>query len=132
MAAIRKNTVNRLTLYRACGICGRSIVTTADTPWVRQTERDGKRQATTYFCREKCFAASYRHIGWYDGKYEERHRAARAVKSGEYNRRYYIRHREAVLDMARARRLADPEGARKTAEYACRKRKLLREEAEAT
>lgn len=38
--SVRRNTTNRLTLFRTCGTCGRSIVTTADTPWVRQVERD--------------------------------------------------------------------------------------------
>ena len=62
--SVRRQTANRLTLFRTCGTCGKQIVTTADTPWVRQVERDGKRQATTYFCSEGCFAASYKHIGW--------------------------------------------------------------------
>lgn len=69
--SVRRNTTNRLTLFRTCGTCGRSIVTTADTPWVRQVERDGKKQATTYFCCEGCFAASYKHIGFFDGKAQE-------------------------------------------------------------
>lgn len=72
--SVRRQTANRLTLFRTCGTCGKQIVTTADTPWVRQVERDGKRQATTYFCSEGCFAASYKHIGWFDGKAEERRR----------------------------------------------------------
>lgn len=70
--SVRRQTANRLTLFRTCGTCGKQIVTTVDTPWVRQVERDGKRQATTYFCSEGCFAASYKHIGWFDGKAEER------------------------------------------------------------
>lgn len=53
--SVRRQTANRLTLFRTCGTCGKQIVTTADTPWVRQVERDGKRQATTYFCSEGCF-----------------------------------------------------------------------------
>ena len=43
--SVRRQTANRLTLFRTCGTCGKQIVTTADTPWVRQVERDGKRQA---------------------------------------------------------------------------------------
>ena len=66
--SVRRETTNRLTLYRTCGTCGKGIVTTADTPWVRQIERDGKKQATTYFCCEKCFTDSYKHIGWYPGQ----------------------------------------------------------------
>lgn len=44
--SVRRQTANRLTLFRTCGTCGKQIVTTADTPWVRQVERDGKKQAT--------------------------------------------------------------------------------------
>ena len=49
MSVKRKVVDKRLTLFRTCGICGKSFVTTADTPWVRQVPRDGKRQATTYY-----------------------------------------------------------------------------------
>ena len=42
--SVRRQTANRLTLFRTCGTCRKQIVTTADTPWVRQVERDGKRQ----------------------------------------------------------------------------------------
>lgn len=46
MSVKRKAVDKRLTLFRTCGICGKSFVTTADTPWVRQVPRDGKRQAS--------------------------------------------------------------------------------------
>lgn len=42
--SVRRQTANRLTLFRTCGTCGKQIVTTADTPWVRQVERDGRRK----------------------------------------------------------------------------------------
>ena len=71
--SVRRDTKNRLLLIRACGTCGKTIYTTADTPWVRQVLVDGS-QRTTYFCSRGCFAASYKHIGWYDGKTEERRR----------------------------------------------------------
>lgn len=51
--SVRRQTANRLTLFRTCGTCGKQIVTTADTPWVRQVERDGKRQATTSTARRR-------------------------------------------------------------------------------
>ena len=38
--SVRRQTANRLTLFHTCGTCGKQIVTTADTPWVRQVERD--------------------------------------------------------------------------------------------
>lgn len=96
--SVRRQTANRLTLFRTCGTCGKQIVTTADTPWVRQVERDGKRQATTYFCSEGCFAASYKHIGWFDGKAEERRKLKDRNRDPEKerarNRAYQQAHRE--------------------------------------
>lgn len=128
--SVRRQTTNRLTLYRVCGTCGKSIVTTADTPWVRQTERDGKKQATTYFCSEKCFAASYKHIGWYDGKAEERRKLKEARRDHkEKNRKYREAHAEELREKARLRRLANPSLAAADSAYTRRKRKLLAQEA---
>lgn len=131
--SVRRQTANRLTLYRTCGTCGRQIVTTADTPWVRQTERDGKRQATTYFCSEKCFAASYKHIGWYDGKAGERRRLKDQnrdpEKERERKRRYRQEHAEELREKARLRRLANPGMAAADSAYGRKKRKLLEEAA---
>lgn len=127
--SVRRDTTNRLTLFRTCGTCGRSIVTTADTPWVRQVERDGKKQAATYFCSERCFAASYKHIGWYDGKAQERRRAREAARDNrERNRRYYAQHAEEIRAKKTLRRLTVGQNAADCA-YQRRKRKLLREEA---
>lgn len=104
--SVRRNTTNRLTLFRTCGTCGHSIVTSADTPWVRQVERDGKKQATTYFCCEGCFAASYKHIGLFDGKAQERRRAREAARDNrERNRRYYAAHAEEIRAKKRLSRL---------------------------
>lgn len=125
--SVRRQTANRLTLFRTCGTCGKQIVTTADTPWVRQVERDGKKQATTYFCSEGCFAASYKHIGWFDGKAEER----RKLKDRARNRAYQQAHREELREKARLRRLAHPGQAAADSAYARRKRKLKAEEAQA-
>ena len=53
--SVRRKTSNRLTLFRKCFICGKDIVTTADTPFVRQIANvNGKKQATVYFCSESC------------------------------------------------------------------------------
>ncbi|MGN9097171.1 DUF7576 family protein [Flintibacter porci] len=128
--SVRRNTTNRLTLYRTCGTCGRQIVTTADTPWVRQVERDGKKQATTYFCSEKCFAASYKHIGWYDGKAEERRKLKEARRDWKTkNRKYREAHAEELREKARLRRLANPGMAAADSAYNRKKRKLLAQEA---
>lgn len=123
--SVRRQTANRLTLFRTCGTCGKQIVTTADTPWVRQVERDGKRQATTYFCSEGCFAASYKHVGWFDGKAEERR------KLKDRNRAYQQAHREELREKARLRRLTNPGLSAADSAYARRKRKLIAEEAQA-
>lgn len=128
--SVRRNTTNRLTLYRTCGTCGRQIVTTADTPWVRQVERDGKKKATTYFCSEKCFAASYKHIGWYDGKAEERRKLKEARRDWKTkNRKYREAHAEELREKARLRRLANPGMAAADSAYNRKKRKLLAQEA---
>ena len=128
--SVRRNTTNRLTLYRTCGTCGKQIVTTADTPWVRQVERDGKKQATTYFCCEKCFAASYKHIGWYDGKAEERRKLKEARRDWKTkNRKYREAHAEELREKARQRRLANPGMAAADSAYNRKKRKLLAQEA---
>ena len=128
--SVRRNTTNRLTLYRVCGTCGRQIVTTADTPWVRQVERDGKKQATTYFRSEKCFAASYKHIGWYDGKAEERRKLKEARRDWKTkNRKYREAHAEELREKARLRRLANPGMAAADSAYNRKKRKLLDQEA---
>lgn len=124
--SVRRNTTNRLTLYRTCGTCGRQIVTTADTPWVRQVERDGKKQATTYFCSEKCFAASYKHIGWYDGKAEERRKAREAARDiSEKNRRYYAARAEQERRRAKERYWADHDGSLAGLAFQRKKRKLM-------
>ena len=128
--SVRRQTANRLTLFRTCGTCGKQIVTTADTPWVRQVERDGKKQATTYFCSEKCFAASYKHIGWYDGKAEERRKLKEARRDWKTkNRKYREAHAEELREKARLRRLANPGMAAADSAYNRKKRKLLDQEA---
>lgn len=126
--AYRRETTNRLTLFRTCGTCGKQIVTTADTPWLRQVPRDGKKQASTYYCSEECFAASYKHIGWFDGKAEERRKAREAARdSRERCRRYNAEHREERAEYARQRRLANPGLAAADSAFHRKKRKLLQE-----
>lgn len=126
--SVRRDTTNRLTLYRTCGTCGKQIVTTADTPWVRQVPRDGKALATTYFCREKCFAASYKRVGWFDGKAEERRRLKDQnrdqEKERERYRKYNEEHREERREYARRRRAENPGMAAADSAYYRQKRKL--------
>ena len=106
-------------------------MTTADTPWVRQVPRDGKKMATTYYCSEGCFAASYKHIGWFDGKAEERRRLKDQNRDPERERerwrQYYAAHREERIEAARQRRRENPGLAAADNAYYRRKRKLMAE-----
>lgn len=71
--SVRRKTNNRLTLFRKCFICGKDIVTTADTPFIRQIANvNGKKQATVYFCSESCKRKSYKHL--FDGNADKRRR----------------------------------------------------------
>lgn len=127
--SIRKKTENRLTLYRECAICGQHIVTTADTPWMRMMPWNGKKQATCYFCSTSCFQASYKHIGWYDGKAEERRqtksRRVSREKQAEWNKRYYANHREEMRERRKKYYWNHHEEELKNSAYQKRKRKLL-------
>ena len=122
--SIRRNTTNRLTLYRTCHTCGKSIVTTADTPFIRQIVIDG-RQVTCYFCGETCKRASYKHPGWWDGLTKARRAARDAARAHEKNRRYYAAHAEKERQRARERYWSDPESARKDNEYQRQKRRVI-------
>lgn len=121
--SVRRETTNRLTLFRTCHTCGKSIVTTADTPFVRQIVIDG-RQVTCYFCGEKCKRASYKHPGWWDGLTEQRRKAREAARAHNKNRRYYAAHAEKERQRARERYWKDPESARVNNRYQREKRKL--------
>ena len=93
MAGIRKETTNRLTLFRTCAVCGQNMITTADTPFMRQMPYGGKKQVTCYFCSESCKQASYKHK--FDGKHEERRRQKELARDRtEYNRQYYQENKE--------------------------------------
>jgi hypothetical protein len=90
--SIKRKTNFRLTLIRTCGTCGKRIVTSAASPWMRQIVRDGK-QATTYFCSQSCYKASYRHL--FDGlawKRKQAHELDRDIHTK--NQKYYAAHRE--------------------------------------
>lgn len=122
--SVRRKTANRLTLYRACHTCGKSIVTTADTPWVRQIVIDG-RQVTCYFCSETCKRGSYKHTGWWDGLADARRRAKEAARDiREKNRRYYADHAEQERQRANKRYWSAPEAAREDNRYQRKKRRL--------
>ena len=68
--------------------------------------------ATTYYCTETCFCASYKHIGWYDGKAEKRRKLKDQNRDPEKRsaqwKRYYAEHGEEIREKARQRRLANP------------------------
>lgn len=124
--SVRRKTENRRTLYRICHTCGKSIVTTADTPFVRQLYNvDGKKQKTCYFCSESCKRASYKYTGWWDGLADARRMAKEAARdTKEKNRRYYAAHAEQERERARDRYWADPDAARENNRYQRKKRMM--------
>lgn len=128
--AVRRNTTNRLTLFRTCQTCGKEFSTTADTPWIRQLPNiDGKKQKTCYFCSEKCFAKSYKHIGFFDGKAKERKAeryAKRDIKAKNY--KYYHAHEEQMRERRRNNYWQNHEEELLNNRYQKHKRKLLMEE----
>lgn len=125
--SVRRKTVltGRKTLFRQCDICGKSIVTTADTPFIRQVLREG-RQLTVYYCSESCKKASYKYVSWFDGRAEERRKERKNKRDvREKNRRYYAAHADAERERARIYRLNHPEEVAANNAYNKKKRKLL-------
>ena len=121
--SVRRQTTNRRILYRTCGVCGKSITTTADTPFVRQIMCEG-RQITTYFCSETCKRSTYKHL--FDGKAHIR-KAERDAKRdiSAKNRLYYERHAEQERARAKARYWSDPERYREDNRYQRMKRRIM-------
>lgn len=126
MSVRRKNLLTgRKTLFRQCDICGKSIITTADTPFIRQVLRGG-RQLTVYYCSESCKKSSYKYLSWFDGKAEERQKERETKRDvREKNRRYYAAHAEELRERARIYRRNNPEEVAVRNAYNKRKRKLL-------
>ncbi len=122
--SVRRKTDFRLTLTRTCGTCGKTFVTSAASPWIRQIPRDGKRQATTYFCSQSCFEASYVHrfdgLAW---KRRMERESKRDVK--EKNRKYYETHREQEKARSRKNYWDNHEESLKALRFYREKRKLL-------
>lgn len=126
MSRRRPFVEKRLTLIRTCGTCGKTFSTTAESPWIRQVPRDGKKQATTYYCSTTCFRDSYKHVGFCDGKAEERRREKdRNRDSRERCRRYNAAHREERAAYAKERRRRNPGLCAADNAYARKKRRLL-------
>jgi len=128
--SVRRKTENRLNLIRTCGTCDRVFPTTASSPWIRQVPRDGKKQATTYFCSGSCKRASYKHL--FDGKAEERKKQREAGRDiSTKNSRYYAAHAEQERARARMKYWSNPEAARADLVYSRCKRKALELEVQA-
>ena len=128
MSVRKKNAQSRMPLTRQCGTCGREFPTTADTPWVRQVPKDGKKQATVYYCSTGCFQRSYKHIGWYDGKAEERRKEKERKRDrSAYRQAYYAANAERFKEKARLYRAEHPESVRADNRYYRKKRKLREE-----
>lgn len=95
---VRRNTKNRLTLFRTCYVCGKTFSTTADTPFVRRIPNvDGKKEKICYFCSEKCKASTYKHL--FDGKAQERKAERQRNRNRtEWWNRYYADHAELIRE----------------------------------
>ena len=121
--SVRRQTTNRRILYRTCGVCGKAITTTADTPFVRQLMCEG-RQITTYFCSETCKNSTYKHL--FDGRADIR-RAEREANRDRTasNKRYYELHAEQERERQRQRYWSDPERYRAENRYQRKKRQLI-------
>lgn len=126
--SVRKQTTNRLTLYRTCHICGKNIITTADTPWIRRIPNvNGKKEKTCYFCSEKCFASSYKHIGFYDGKADKRRKEKEMNRDKrDKNYRYYHSHEKELREKRKKRYLENREEELLSNKYYKMKRKLMK------
>ena len=127
--SIRKNTTNRYTLFRTCYVCGQTMITTADTPFMRQLRNvDGKKEKTVYFCSESCKESTYIHH--FDGLSWKRRkeREARRDKSAQ-NKRYYENHADQERERAKQRyhSMSDEERAKLNA-YRRRQRALAKKE----
>lgn len=125
--SVRRQTTNRLTLLRYCETCGKAIITTADTPFIRQMPKGVRRQATVYFCSESCKQASYKHL--FDGKAHERRLQKDRNRDKEQERARWATYREAhaeeLREKARRSRQENPGMAAADSAYSRRKRKLL-------
>lgn len=102
------------------------VVTSAASPFMRMVARDGKRQAITYYCSESCKKASYKHIGWADGKADERRKEREQKRDiAEKNRRYYEAHAEEIKAKERAYYAEHPGLAAENSRYWRKKQRLL-------
>lgn len=128
--SIRKNTTNRYTLFRTCYVCGQTMITTADTPFMRQLyDVDGKKQKTVYFCSESCKESTYKHH--FDGLAWKRREEKEARRdNSERNKRYYETHADERREYAKQRyhSMSDEERAKLNA-YRRRQRAMRKKEA---
>ena len=127
--SIRKNTTNRYTLFRTCYVCGQMMVTTADTPFMRQLYNvDGKKQKTVYFCSESCKESTYKHH--FDGLAWKRREEREAQRdNAARNKHYYDNHADQERERAKQRYHAMTEEDRsKLNAYRRRQRALSKKE----
>lgn len=72
---------------------------------------DGKKQKICYFCSSACYKASYKHVGWYDGKAEARRSAREANRDPEKRaiawKKYYKTHGEEIRKKRKERYYAN-------------------------
>lgn len=128
--SVRRDTANRKPLVRICGTCGKEFGTSADSPWIRQIPRDGKKMATTYYCSTGCFQKSYKHIGWYDGKADQRRKEKDRNRTDNKERwkKYSEAHRKELNEKRMKRYWANREEELLNNVFYRKKRKMLTQE----
>lgn len=128
--SVRRNAENRIPLVRICGTCGKEFSTTASSPWIRQIPRDGKKMATTYYCSTCCFQKSYKHIGWYDGKADQRRKEKDRNRTDNKERwkKYSEAHRKELNEKRMKRYWANREEELLNNVFYRKKRKMLAQE----
>lgn len=122
--SIRRNSSSRLTLLRVCRQCGKSIVTTAESPFMRSVRGEDGKYKTAYFCSESCKKASYTYnmdgLAW-----KRREARNRARDRSEWWEKYYAENGEKIRARRRERYQENREQELLANEYARKKRKLL-------
>ena len=94
----KRDTKNRFTLYRTCGVCGKEFSTTADTPFVRAMPNpDWSHVKTVYFCSESCKESTYKYN--LDGlTWKRREERERKRDTKEKNFKCYHAHEEEMRE----------------------------------
>lgn len=86
--------------------------------------------ATTYYCSTGCFQKSYKNIGWYDGKADQRRKEKDRNRTDNKERwkKYSESHRQELNEKRMKRYWANREEELLNNKYYKKKRKMLAQE----